>query len=154
MTKLRSACVLIALSAGLAVAPAAHAVESTDPAHPSLSFLRFIVTDLPKMEAFYAKAFGMAVQKRLDNGNNLEVIMTTPGGMDLALEYWKDNRKLTLGDANGAIGFYLKDVDGAYKRAMDAGAKSRTAPTGGPGGIRVAVVTDPEGHDVELLHLP
>jgi predicted enzyme related to lactoylglutathione lyase len=154
MNKLRSVSVLIALSAGLAFAPGAQAVESTDPAHPSLSFLRFIVADLPKEEAFYAKAFGMAVQKRLDNGANLEVIMTTPGGMDLALEYWKDGRKITLGNANGAIGFYLKDVDGAYKRAIAAGAKSTTPPRSGPGGITVAVVTDPEGHDIELLHLP
>lgn len=137
----------------LTAAPAAHAVESADPAHPSLSFVRFIVTDLPTMEAFYRKAFGMEVQKRLDNGDNLEVILTTPGGLDLALEHFKDNHKIVLGNANGAMGFYLKDVDGAYKRAMDAGAKSKTPPGGG-GGLRVAIVSDPEGHDIELLHLP
>ncbi len=121
--------------------------------HPSLSFVRFNVTDLPKMQAFYQKAFGMAVQKSLDNGDNLEVILTTPNGLDLALLHYKDNRQIVLGNANGAMGFYLKDVDGAYKRAIDAGAVSKSKPGGG-GGVRVAIVTDPEGHDVELLHLP
>ena len=155
MNNLRGVGLLLALAAGLALAPGAYsrAVETADPAHPSLSFVRFNVTDLPAMEAFYEKAFGMAVQKRLDNGDNLEVILTTPGGLDLALLHYKDNRKITLGNANGAMGFYLKDVDGAYTRAMAAGAASRSAPGGG-GGIRVAVVTDPEGHDIELLHLP
>ena len=153
MNTLRGFSVLLGLSAGLALAPAARAVETADPAHPSLSFVRFNVADLPAMEAFYAKAFGMAVQKRLDNGDNLEVIMTTPGGLDLALLHYKDNRRITLGNANGAMGFYLKDVDGAYKRAIDAGAVSKSRP-GGSGGLRVAIVTDPEGHDIELLHLP
>ena len=114
MKKLRGVGLLLALAAGLALAPGAYslAVETADPAHPSLSFVRFNVTDLPAMEGFYEKAFGMAVQKRLDNGDNLEVILTTPGGLDLALLHYKDNRKITLGNANGAMGFYLKDVDG------------------------------------------
>ena len=59
---------------------------------------------------------------------------------------------ITLGNANGPIGFYLKDVDGAYQRAMAAGAVSKTAPRSAAG-ARVAIVADPEGHDIELLHL-
>jgi hypothetical protein len=35
---------------------------------------------------------------------------------------------------------------------MAAGATSRSAPRTG-GDARVAVVSDPEGHDIELLHL-
>jgi hypothetical protein len=34
-----------------------------------------------------------------------------------------------------------------------AGGVSKSPPGGG-GGVRVAIVTDPEGHDIELLHLP
>jgi len=95
----------------------------------------------------------MAEQRRMTNGGDLEVILTTPGGLDLALQQFKDKRKLNLGDAYGEIGFYLQDVDGAYKRAMDAGATSRTPPGGG-GGLRVAIVLDPEGHPIELLRRP
>jgi catechol 2,3-dioxygenase-like lactoylglutathione lyase family enzyme len=147
--------VLLVMSAVLALVPGARslAVESNDPIHPSLSFVRLNVSDMPKIVAFYEKAFGMTEQRRMANGGNLEVILTTPGGLDLALQQFKDKRKLTLGDAYGEIGFYLQDVDGAYKRAIDAGATSRTPP-GGAGGLRVAVVSDPDGHSIELLRRP
>ena len=156
MKTLRGAGVLFAVSAAaLVLAPGARslAVESNDPTHPSLSFVRLNVSDMPKMVAFYEKAFGMAEQRRMTNGGDLEVILTTPGGLDLALQQFKDRRKLTLGDAYGEIGFYIQDVDGAYKRAIDAGAMSRTPPGGG-GGLRVAIVLDPEGHPIELLRRP
>jgi lactoylglutathione lyase len=144
--------------AGLAMAAACLALAAgaqAQEAHPSLSFLKFTVSDLPAMQAFYMKAFGMSVQKSLDNPGNKEVILTNPKGMDLALVRYSDNRKITLGNANGPIGFYLgaADVDAFYKSAMAAGAVSRSAP-GGAGGLRVAIVADPEGHDIELLHLP
>jgi catechol 2,3-dioxygenase-like lactoylglutathione lyase family enzyme len=147
--------VLLAVSAVLALAPGARslAVESNDPVHPSLSFVRLNVSDMTKMVAFYEKAFGMAEQRRMAIGGNLEVILTTPGGLDLALQQFKDKRSLTLGDAYGEIGFYLRNVDGAYRRAMDAGATSRTPPVGA-NGLRVAVVLDPEGHPIELLRRP
>jgi catechol 2,3-dioxygenase-like lactoylglutathione lyase family enzyme len=143
------------LIAALTLAPGARslAVESNDPVHPSLSFVRLNVSDMGRMVAFYEKAFGMAEQRRMANGGDLEVILTTPGGLDLALQQFKDSRKLTLGDAYGEIGFYIQDVDGAYKRALDAGAVSKVAPGGG-GGLRVAIVLDPEGHPIELLRRP
>ncbi len=155
MGTLRQWSVQIAVSAALALAPGAWslAVESNDPMHPSLSFIRLNVSDMPRMVAFYEKAFGMTEQRRMANGGNLEVILTTPGGLDLALQQFKDRRRLSLGDAYGEIGFYIQDVDGAYRRALDAGAASRTPP-GGRGGLRVAVVLDPEGHPIELLRRP
>jgi lactoylglutathione lyase len=150
---------LVIAAAGLALAGGAHSAPaaSAEPGHPNLSFLKFTVTDLPAMQTFYEKAFGMRQQKHLENpGNpgNTEVILTTPGGMDLALVHYKDNRKVVAGNANGPIGFYLSaaEVDAAYKSAMAAGATSRAAPGGG-GGIHVAIVADPEGHEIELLHL-
>ena len=135
----------LAMTSGVQAAPA-------DPEHMSPMFLKFTVSDLPTMQAFYQKAFGMEQQKRLDNPTSIEVILTSPKGADLALVYYKDNRKITLGNANGPIGFYLQDVDAAYQKAMAAGATSKTAPRTG-GGARVAIVADPEGHDIELLHL-
>ena len=155
MKTLRTGAVVLAVSSALMFAPGSRslAVESNDPTHPSLSFVRLNVSDMSKMVAFYEKAFGMAEQRRMDNGGNLEVILTTPGGLDLALQQFKDKRTLSLGDAYGEIGFYIQDVDSAYKRAIDAGAVSRTAPGGG-GGLRVAIVLDPEGHPIELLRRP
>ena len=135
----------VQLAQGARAAPA-------DPAALPVGFLKFTVSDLPAMQGFYEKAFGLTQQKRLDNPVNTEVILTSGAGADLALVHYKDGRKVTLGTANGPIGFYLKDVDAAYARAMAAGAVSRTAPRSGAG-ARVAVVVDPEGHEIELLHL-
>ena len=155
MKTLRGLGVLFVASAALVLAPGALslAVESNDPVHPTLSFVRLNVADMARAVAFYEKAFGMTEQRRMTNGGDLEVILTTPGGLDLALQQFKDKRKLTLGDAYGEIGFYIQDVDGAYRRAIDAGAVSRTPPGGG-GGLRVAIVLDPEGHAIELLRRP
>ena len=144
--------VALAGAASLGLAGPAHQARAADAEPVSLSFLKFTVSDLPKMQAFYEKAFGMTQQKRLDNPANTEVILTGPKALDLALVHYKDGRAVTLGSANGPIGFYLKDVDAAYERAMAAGAVSKSPPRNGPG-ARVAIVADPEGHDIELLHL-
>jgi predicted enzyme related to lactoylglutathione lyase len=147
----RSCSAGLVLAAALVLSGGAQAAPADTPSLP-LSFLKFNVSDLPAMQAFYEKAFGMRQQKRIDSPAFTEVILESPPGADLALVYSKDGRKRTLGDANGPIGFYLKDVDSVYARAMAAGAVSRTAPRTG-GGARVALIADPEGHEIELLHL-
>jgi lactoylglutathione lyase len=132
--------------------PSSQGAKPSDPATLNLSFVKFNVSDQPAMQAFYMKAFGLTVQKRIDNPQLTEIILTNAKGLDLALVHYKDNHKITLGNANGPIGFYLQDVDAAYRRAMAAGAVARSEPRGGAG-LRVALVADPEGHEIELLHL-
>ena len=117
-----------------------------------LGFLKFTVRDLAAMEAFYREALGMTVQKRLDFPDLVEVILSGKGGADLALVWYKDGREISLGNASGPIGVYLKDVDEAYARALAAGATSRMAPVSADD-IRVAFVADPEGHEIEFLRL-
>jgi len=153
--KRHSHALILALAAGVALATGAQIAQAApaDPASLRVSFLKFTVSDLPAMQSFYEKAFGMTQQKRLDNPGSTEVILTGPSpGADLALVFYKDGRKVALGNANGPIGFYLQDVDGVYAKAMAAGGVSRSPPRTG-GGARVAIVSDPEGHDIELLHL-
>lgn len=140
----------LVLAASLAFASGAQA--QGNPATLNLSFVKFNVTDQSSMQAFYMKAFGLTVQKTIDNPQLTEIILTDPKGLDLALVHYKDGRKITLGNAEGPIGFYLQDVDAAYRSAMAAGGISRSAPRGIPG-ARVATVADPEGHEIELLHL-
>jgi predicted lactoylglutathione lyase len=144
----------LALAAGLGLATAGGAQAA---GALSLGFVKFNVADQPKMEAFYETAFGFTVQKiAVDSPQVKEIILTNPKGMDLALVFYKDGRKIAIGSAEGPIGFYFKDakaVDDAYASAMAAGATSKSKP-GGANGLRVATVADPEGHDIELLHLP
>ena len=144
----------LALAAGLALATGAAQAMAAEPL--ALGFVKFNVADQPKMVAFYEKAFGLTLQKTVDNPMITEIILTNPKGLDLALVHYKDNRKIAIGSAEGPIGFYLKDaqaVDAAYASALAAGATSKSKP-GGAQGLRVAVVADPEGHEIELLHLP
>jgi predicted enzyme related to lactoylglutathione lyase len=143
----------LALASGLAAgASGAGAAEPL-----SLGFLKFNVADQDRMVTFYEKAFGLTVQKvAVDSPQIREIILTNPKGLDLALVHYKDGRKIAIGSAEGPIGFYLKDakaVDDAYASALAAGATSKSRP-GGVGGLRVAIVADPEGHEIELLHLP
>jgi len=144
-----------ALAAGLALAASSQALAQDKPQVPG--FVKFNVADQDKMLAFYQKAFGATVQKiAVDSPQLKEIILNNPKGMDLALVFYKDGRKIAIGSAEGPIGFYLKDakaVDDAYASAIAAGATSKSKPGGG-GGLRVATVTDPEGHEIELLHLP
>jgi len=143
----------ILAAAGLALA--AGGARAADPL--PLGFIKFNVADQPKMLDFYQKVFGFTVQKvAVDSPQVKEIILTNPKGMDLALVFYKDGRKIAVGSAEGPIGFYLKDaktVDDTYASAVAAGATSKSKPGGG-GGLRVASVTDPEGHEIELLHLP
>ena len=116
----------------------------------SLSFVKFNVNDLPKMQAFYEKAFGFKVKKDLDYSTLHEIILTSGNGLDLALVKYKDGRVTALGTAGGPIGFYLKDVVGAYERALAAGGVSQQAPRPGAP-LLLAFVRDPEGHEIELI---
>ena len=145
----------LALAAGVALAAGASAAGAAE-ALP-IGFIKFNVADQDKMVAFYEKAFGLTLQKvAADNAQIKEIILTNPKGMDLALVHYKDGRKIAIGSAEGPIGFYIKDdkgVDDAYASAMAAGATSKSKP-GGAGGLRVAIVADPEGHEIEILHLP
>jgi lactoylglutathione lyase len=149
----------LALAAGLVLTAGAAQTTRAWAAEPlALGFIKFNVADQPKMVNFYQKAFGLTFQKKVDNAGLgiTEIILTNPKGLDLALVHYKDGRKIAVGSAEGPIGFYLKDakaVDDAYASAMAAGATSKTKP-GGAGGLRVATVADPEGHEIELLHLP
>jgi lactoylglutathione lyase len=118
----------------------------------SLGFLKFAVADLDAMQAFYQAALGLEPRERLDFPEFVEVVLSGGGGADLALVWYKDGREITLGNANGPIGVYLEDVDGAYERAIAAGAVSRLPPVSA-GGLRVAFVADPEGHEIEFLRL-
>jgi lactoylglutathione lyase len=53
----------------------------------------------------------------------------------------------------GHVAFDVADLDAAYDRAVDRGARPVMAPCPSPEpGVRMAFVADPEGNLVELLH--
>jgi lactoylglutathione lyase len=55
----------------------------------------------------------------------------------------------------GHVAFDVTDLDAAYGRAVDCGARPVMAPGPSPeAGVRMAFVADPEGNLLELLHRP
>lgn len=117
-----------------------------------LNFFKLIVNDMQAMIDFYTGAFGMVeAAPRVDLPEVEEAMLTMPGDrFTLVLFRWKDGRDLALGSAHGPVGFLTKDVDGAFDRLLDHGARALRKPFAlGP--MRIAFVADPEGHEVELV---
>ena len=133
-------------------AAAAATIEAATDLGFRLNFFKLIVNDMEAMIAFYTGAFGMVeAAPRVNLPEIEEAMLTMPGDrFTLVLYRWKDGRELAPGSAHGPVGFLTKDVDAAYARLIDHGARSLRKPFAlGP--MKISFVTDPEGHEVELV---
>ena len=115
------------------------------------SFVKLFVADLESMIAFYAAAFDMTVHVRIDEADFEEVLMRQAGhDFLLGLLSWKAGGHKDQRSAAGVIGFITPDADAAVAQAMKAGATLKRAPFDIPG-TRVALIDDPEGHEIEFV---
>ena len=115
------------------------------------SFVKLYVADLESMIAFYAAAFDMAVHVRIEEADFEEVLMRQEGhDFMLGLLSWKTDSHKDQRPAAGVIGFITQDADAAVAQAIKAGATLKRAPFDIPG-TRVALVDDPEGHEIEFV---
>jgi lactoylglutathione lyase len=131
-------------AAGATVAPATYA------------FSKLVVSDLDGAVDFYNRVLGLVVTQSIDMEEIAERILGKPGqqgGANLVLFQNKDGRKLTLGDAHGPVGFFVRDVDTTYAHALTQGAKAQREPFDVGDTLRVAFILDPEGHEIELLSM-
>lgn len=102
---------------------------------------------------FYKKAFGAELKTNMSmpDGRVMHAEMKIGDSMIfIADEFpeWAADIKSpqTAGAVTGSLNLYVQDCDAAYKRAMDAGAKSVMPPADMFWGDRYAKVTDPSGH--------
>ena len=133
-----------------ATAPAAQATTAPS---ATFAFCKVIVSDLDGAVDFYGRVLGLVVAQTIEMDDLAERIMAKPGqqgGANLILYQHKDGRSLTLGDAHGPVGFYVRDVDAAYAHALAQGAQGHREPFDA-GTLRVAFILDPEGHEIELV---
>ena len=115
------------------------------------SFIKLYVADLKSMIAFYAAAFDMAVHVRIDEDEFEEVLMRQEGhDFMLGLLSWKHGGHKDQRPTAGVMGFVTEDADAAVAQAVNAGATLKRAPFDIPG-TRVALVDDPEGHEIEFV---
>ena len=119
----------------------------------TFAFTKLIVSDLDGAVDFYGRVLGLVVAQSIEMEGLAERILAKPGqqgGANLILYQHTDGRQLTLGDAHGPVGFYVRDVDAAYAHALSQGAAPHREPID-VGTLRVAFILDPEGHEIELV---
>ncbi|WP_215227579.1 VOC family protein [Erythrobacter sp. 3-20A1M] len=121
-------------------------MEQTRPA-----FYKIFVADLDRAAAFYAQCLGFSEQRRVDAGPFEEVILTpAQTGAALVLCRWSDGRALENGNAHGPVGFYVGQLDSTMEQMKGAGATVTFGPVDFSG-ARMAILTDPDGHQLELI---
>jgi lactoylglutathione lyase len=133
----------------------ATAQAATTPISVRMGFVKFVVQDLEKMRSFYERAFGLAVAQTIDLPDIVELVMRRPGeeaGFSLILYWPKAGGNVSVGNAHGPLGLYVRDVDIAFAHAVREGATPHREPWDATG-MRVAFVLDPEGRELELISM-
>jgi lactoylglutathione lyase len=121
-----------------------------------LGFFKLNVRDLEQATAFWREAFGFAVTGHVDEPVFLENILTLPGqdaGPNLMLVQYKDGRDVTVGQGHGAVGLICVDIQASHDRALVCDAEMVTGVFEA-GGVKIAVLNSPQGHEIELIQLP
>jgi PhnB protein len=102
---------------------------------------------------FYKKAFGAEVKSNMmmPDGRVMHAeIRIGDSSLYITDEFpeWAPDHKSpqAAGGVTGSLYLYVQDCDAAYKRAIDAGAKSVMPPADMFWGDRFGKVTDPFGH--------
>ena len=122
-----------------------------------LAFFKLNVPEIVPALAFWRDAFGFEVTQTFDEADFLEKILALPGqpnGPNLMLVAYKDGRDVTVGHGHGAIGLQCSDIAASHERALKAGARADGGIMTVAGGIKVAVLHSPQGHEIELVQLP
>lgn len=111
------------------------------------------VSDLQKSVDFYESAIGLTITHRIETPDFDEVVLAGDSGNRIQLACHR-SQKEPIEHGNGFWKLYLDtdDCEGLYKRCMDAGAESVSAPEKlehWP--VTAAFVKDPDGYLVEIL---
>jgi predicted enzyme related to lactoylglutathione lyase len=122
-----------------------------------LAFFKLNVPEIVPALAFWREAFGFEVTQTFDEADFLEKVLALPGqsnGPNLMLVAYKDGRDVSVGHGHGAVGLQCTDIDASHGRALKAGAVKGSGIMTVTGGIKVAVLHSPQGHEIELVQLP
>jgi lactoylglutathione lyase len=147
----------LAQTAGIAKARASlHTAGMTAAPSARLGFFKLNVPDLEQATLFWREAFGFAVTGRFDEPEFREHILALPSqetGPSLMLVEYKDGRDVSVGPGHGPVGLTCDDIDASHDRAMVCDAEKMTGVFEA-GGVRIAVLKSPQGHEIELIQLP
>jgi predicted enzyme related to lactoylglutathione lyase len=121
-------------------------------------FTKLIVQDLDKTAQFYKHVCGLDEWTRVSaavNDRAIDEILFQPtaeGGATLVLWKWRDRETLVTDEV--ILGFQTPDVAAFVARVEAAGGKVVQSIKDMPEhGVRVAFVSDPEDHLIEVVEL-
>jgi lactoylglutathione lyase len=149
-----------ASAAPVAGAPAAAAASPAPAADhaPAILHTMLRIRDPQAMLGFYCGVLGMRELRRIEfpeSRYTLIFIGYGPGKDSPQIEFWHDwNPKPATGhDATfGHMGIGVKDIHGFCAKLATLGIRIVREPGPmRPGGRVIALIEDPEGHEVELL---
>lgn len=121
-----------------------------------LGFFKLNVTDLEQALDFWREAFGFAVTSSFDEPEFREHVLAIPGqdaSPNLVLVQYKDGRDVTVGPGHGAVGLICTDIQASHDRALECDAE-KVLDVFEAGGVKIAVLKSPQGHEIELIQLP
>lgn len=120
-----------------------------------LSFLKLIVRDLERTRRFYERTLGFAQVGFFDTPDFLEAILSQPGAdFQMMLLQYKDGRDISEALRHGPTGFFTDQIEAVHARLVAEGAVDKGGVIVVEGGIKVALLDDPEGHEIELCQMP
>jgi lactoylglutathione lyase len=134
------------------------ASEETRSAHPAqLLHAMLRVANLERSLAFYAEHFGLREIRRLHFPEIPRTLVfighPEANGATMQLELWHEPAQPSAPTGpQGHVGIAVHDID-AFVARLAARGVAILQPVGAlrPGGRRLAVIADPDGHELELL---
>lgn len=128
---------------------------------PRLLHTMLRVHDLTRMLGFYCDVLGMRELRRLEMPELRRTLVFLGYGRtrdEAQLEFWHDwdtaGMPVPLDAAAGHLGIGVSDINHCVRDLAAQGVPVRRAPAPlRPGGRIIAMIEDPEGHEVELLSL-
>ena len=70
----------------------------------------------------------------------------------MLVEY-NDGRNVSVGPGHGPVGLICADIEASLGRALVCNAEKVT-DVFEAGGVKIAVLKSPQGHEIELIQLP
>ncbi len=124
----------------------------------SFSYVILYVNDLPKVIAFYEKAFGFKTRFIAEENIYAELetkdttlAFATHKQARSNLPYDYDKISLKKPPQSFEIAFSVEDIEKTLKEAINAGAIKVSDPVKKPWGQTICYVRDPEGFLIELV---
>ncbi len=118
------------------------------------AFMKLHVPEMAPALAFWQEAFGFVVTGTYDLPQFLENILALPGqtesGPSLMLLQPRPDQDVTVGPGHGPLGLVVVDIAASFAHALAAGATAIMPPED-VGGVIVAVLASPQGHQIELV---